>query len=135
GSERPVPGACPSCGGPRLRPVGEGTERIEQALARLWPGARLVRIDRDSTRARGSLEAKFAQVRAGHADILIGTQMLSKGHDFPDVTLVGVLNADQGLYGSDFRATERLVQQIVQVAGRAGRAAKPGRVLVQTHHP
>lgn len=135
GSERPLPPACPACGGGRLRPVGEGTERVEQALARAFPRARLIRIDRDSTRARGSLEAKFERVRTGDADILIGTQMLSKGHDFPEVTLVGVLNADQGLYGSDFRAAERLVQQVVQVAGRAGRAAKPGRVLVQTHHP
>ena len=135
GSERPVPEACPVCHGTRLRALGAGTERVESALARLYPDARLLRIDRDSTRAKGALEAKLARARDGAADILIGTQMLSKGHDFPNVTLVGVLNADQGLYGADFRAAERLVQQIIQVSGRAGRAAKAGRVLIQTYHP
>ncbi|HEY8553923.1 MAG TPA: primosomal protein N', partial [Burkholderiales bacterium] len=135
GSERPIPEACPVCRGTQLRALGAGTERVESALARLYPHARLLRIDRDSTRAKGALEAKLARARDGAADILIGTQMLSKGHDFPNVTLVGVLNADQGLYGTDFRAAERLVQQIIQVSGRAGRATKAGRVLIQTYHP
>ena len=135
GAERAPIDACPNCREAGLRAFGQGTERVESALARQFPNARIVRIDRDSTRAKGVLERKLERVRAGDADILVGTQMLSKGHDFPNVTLVGVLNADQGLYGGDFRADERLVQQIIQVSGRAGRATKPGRVLVQTHHP
>lgn len=135
GAERALPEVCPACTGTRLHPFGEGTERVQSALAKSFPRARIIRIDRDSTRAKGSLETKLERVRGGEADILIGTQMLSKGHDFPNVTLVGVLNADQGLYGADFRAGERLVQQIIQVSGRAGRGTKPGRVLIQTYHP
>lgn len=135
GADHPLPAKCPDCGATELRALGEGTERVETSLARFFPSARIVRIDRDTTRTKGALADKLGQVHRGEADILVGTQMLSKGHDFPDVTLVGVLNADQGLYGSDFRAAERLVQQIVQVSGRAGRAAKAGRVLIQTYHP
>lgn len=135
GADEALPEICPQCGAAGLHALGEGTERVESALKEMFPSARVVRIDRDSTRAKGSLVEKLERVRRGDADILIGTQMLSKGHDFPNVTLVGVLNADQGLYGSDFRAAERLVQQIVQVSGRAGRAAKAGRVLIQTYHP
>jgi primosomal protein N' (replication factor Y) len=118
-----------------LHPLGEGTERVEDALKRWFPEARVLRIDRDSTRRKGALEEKLRRVDAGEADILVGTQMLSKGHDFPAVTLVGVLNADQRLYSIDFRASEQLVQQIFQVSGRAGRGAKPGEVWIQTHHP
>jgi primosomal protein N' (replication factor Y) (superfamily II helicase) len=135
GAEHPLPAACPKCHATELHALGEGTERVEAALKRYFPTARIVRIDRDSMRAKGALETALARVRDGAADILIGTQMLSKGHDFPNVTLVGVLNADHGLYGTDFRAAERLVQQIMQVSGRAGRAAKAGRVLIQTYHP
>lgn len=135
GAEHPLPDKCPACGITELHALGEGTERVESTLKRFLPAARVVRIDRDSTRAKGSLEEKLARVRRGDADVLIGTQMLSKGHDFPDVTLVGILNADQGLFGTDFRAAERLVQQIIQVSGRAGRATKAGRVLIQTFHP
>lgn len=135
GLERKPMEVCAHCQQAGLHALGEGTERVEGALGRYFPAAKIIRIDRDSTRAKGALEEKLDRARAGDADILIGTQMLSKGHDFPNVTLVGVLNADQGLYGSDFRADERLVQQIVQVSGRAGRARKPGRVLVQTYHP
>lgn len=135
GAEAPLPATCPACGSGNLHGIGEGTERIESALARLFPQARIERIDRDSTRRKGSLEEKLRRVHAGEADILVGTQMLAKGHDFPNLTLVGVLNADQGLYSADFRSEERLVQQLVQVAGRAGRADKPGEVLIQTHHP
>jgi primosomal protein N' (replication factor Y) len=135
GAEALLPATCPACSSGNLHGIGEGTERIETALTRLFPKARIERIDRDSTRRKGSLEEKLRRVHAGEADILVGTQMLTKGHDFPNLTLVGVLNADQGLYSADFRSEERLVQQLVQVAGRAGRAEKPGEVLIQTHHP
>lgn len=135
GAEQALIKICPACGVGELKAVGAGTERVEQALTRLFPNARIERIDRDSTRTKGALEEKLERVHAGGADILVGTQMLSKGHDFPNVTLVGVINADQGLYGADFRAPERLFQQILQVGGRAGRADKPGQVLIQTWHP
>lgn len=135
GAEAPVPVSCPACASTDLHGIGEGTERIESTLVRLFPQARIERFDRDSTRRKGALEVLLARVHAGESDILIGTQMLVKGHDFPNLTLVGVLNADQGLYNVDFRAEERLVQQLLQVTGRAGRADKPGTVLVQTHHP
>ena len=108
-----------SCGN-ELAPVGEGTERVETTLTQLFPAAPLVRIDRDVIRRRGDLEEALAAVGDGRARILLGTQMLTKGHDFPDVTLVVVLAADQGLFGADFRASERLAQQIVQVAGPRG---------------
>ena len=135
GAEATLPERCPACASANLHGIGEGTERVEAALARLLPTARLERIDRDSTRRKGSLADALARVRAGAVDVLVGTQMLAKGHDFPNLTLVAVLNADQGLYSSDFRSEERLVQQLVQVAGRAGRADKPGTVLIQTYHP
>jgi primosomal protein N' (replication factor Y) len=108
---------------------------VEGALEKFFPRARIERIDRDTTLRKGTLEEKLRRIHAGQVDILVGTQMLSKGHDFPNVTLVGVLNADQGLYGMDFRASERLFQLILQVSGRAGRADKPGEVLLQTWHP
>lgn len=135
GIESALPTSCPTCKSERSRAVGEGTERVEAALKHHFPGARILRIDRDTTRRMGALEAQLASVHAGKADILVGTQMLSKGHDFPNVTLVGVLNADQGLFSADFRGPERLFQQIVQVSGRAGRASRPGTVLIQTYHP
>ncbi|BAV32409.1 primosomal protein N' [Sulfuricaulis limicola] len=135
GAEQEVVKSCPSCQGANLHPLGEGTERVEGALEKFFPRARIERIDRDSTARRGALEEKLRRVHAGEADILVGTQMLSKGHDFPNVTLVGILNADQGLYGTDFRSGERLFQLIMQVSGRAGRADKPGEVLIQTWHP
>lgn len=135
GAEQAVTTRCPACGAGDLRALGTGTERVELTLARLFPRARIVRIDRDTTRRKGALDEKLASVDAGEADILVGTQMLSKGHDFPNVTLVGVLNADQRLYSVDFRAAEHLVQQIMQVGGRAGRAEKPGEVWIQTYHP
>jgi primosomal protein N' (replication factor Y) len=134
GAEETMPFGCPRCGS-ELAPVGEGTERVEAALAQLFPKAPLVRIDRDVIRRRGEMEEALAAVADGRARILLGTQMLTKGHDFPDVTLVVVLAADQGLFGADFRASERLAQQIVQVAGRAGRGDRPGEVLVQTAYP
>ena len=135
GSEAAVPQTCPACTSGNLHGLGEGTERVEEALQKRFPQARIERVDRDSTRRKGALEDKLRRIHAGEADILVGTQMLAKGHDFPNLTLVGVLNADQGLYGVDFRSGEQLFQRIVQVAGRAGRAEKPGEVLIQTYHP
>jgi primosomal protein N' (replication factor Y) len=134
GHEQRVPELCPSCGEP-AKPVGQGTERIEEALAGLFPDVPLERIDRDAVRRRGALEAALDRVTSGAVRLLVGTQMLTKGHHFPDVTLVVVLNADQGLFSTDFRASERLAQTIVQVAGRAGRAERPGEVLIQTEYP
>lgn len=130
-----VPQHCPDCGNQDLKPVGSGTQRLEAALAEALPDARLLRVDRDSMRRKGSWQAAQQQIVAGEADILIGTQMLAKGHDFPNLTLVAVVGADGSLYSADFRASERLFAQLVQVAGRAGRADKPGRVLVQTAFP
>jgi primosomal protein N' (replication factor Y) len=115
--------------------VGQGTERIEDTIATLFPDVPVARIDRDNIRRKGELEATLDQIHRGEKRILVGTQMLTKGHHFPDVTLVVVLNADQGLFGTDFRASERLAQNIVQVAGRAGRAEKVGEVLIQTEYP
>jgi primosomal protein N' (replication factor Y) len=134
GRESPPPERCPDCRC-ELKPLGEGTERIEETLHRFFPGSRVARIDRDATRNRGSLDTILADMRSGRTRILVGTQMLTKGHDFPGVTLVGVLNADQGLFGTDFRSDERLAQTILQVAGRAGRADRAGEVLIQTSYP
>ncbi|ALS59583.3 primosomal protein N' [Pandoraea norimbergensis] len=137
GAESRIPHACPDCGNQDLAPLGRGTQRIEEALAEHFPEARLARIDADSTRRKGSAQALFAQVHAGEVDILIGTQMVAKGHDFRNVTLVGVVNADSALFSHDFRAAERLFAQLMQVAGRAGRAARadgPGDVLIQTRY-
>jgi primosomal protein N' (replication factor Y) (superfamily II helicase) len=134
GTQRALPEACPDCGTPP-KPVGQGTERIEETLGTLFPGVALARIDRDAVRRRGALETTLGRVRSGEVRLLVGTQMLTKGHHFPDVSLVVVLNADQGLFGTDFRAAERLAQTIVQVAGRAGRAERPGEVLIQTEYP
>lgn len=125
---------CPSCAAP-VKPVGQGTERIEETIEQLFPDTPLARIDRDSMRRKGELEATLARVDRNEIRILVGTQMLTKGHHFPRVTLVVVLNADQGLFSTDFRASERLAQTIVQVAGRAGRAERCGEVLIQTEYP
>ncbi len=135
GVVRGLPKACGDCGSTALRTLGVGTERVEEALRGHFPDARIARVDRDSMSRRGAMEQLVEQARDGHIQILLGTQMLAKGHDFPGVTLVGVLDADQGLFGIDFRATERMAQLVVQVAGRAGRADKPGEFLIQTHHP
>jgi primosomal protein N' (replication factor Y) len=134
GTEQRVPQVCPDCG-ETVKPVGQGTERVEETLARVFPDVPLARIDRDAVRRRGALEAALDRVTSGEVKLLVGTQMLTKGHHFPDVSLVVVLNADQGLFGTDFRASERLAQSIVQVAGRAGRAERPGEVLIQTEYP
>ncbi|MCK4587622.1 MAG: primosomal protein N', partial [Gammaproteobacteria bacterium] len=135
GSERPADPECPDCSSKELRPVGTGTERLEEALAAQFPDVGIVRIDRDTTRRKGAMKTLLDSVHDGSKRILVGTQMLAKGHHFPDVTLVGIIDIDQGLFSADFRATERMAQLIVQVAGRAGRAEKAGQVLIQTHHP
>jgi primosomal protein N' (replication factor Y) len=127
--------ACPDCGSRELLLMGLGTERVEEALCRIFPKAKTIRIDRDTTRRKGQLETYLDSVHAGETDILIGTQMLAKGHHFPQVTLVGILDVDAGLFSSDFRASERTAQLILQVAGRAGRAERQGQVLLQTRHP
>jgi len=130
-----VPQACPDCGDQDLLPMGRGTQRIEETLAERFPQARIARIDADSTRRKGSAQALFSQVHAGEVDILVGTQMVAKGHDFANLTLVGVLNADAMLFAHDFRAPERLFAQLMQVAGRAGRHGGRGEVLIQTGYP
>jgi primosomal protein N' (replication factor Y) len=130
-----VPTACPECGNADLKPVGSGTQRIEEVLQERFPEARILRVDRDSTRNKRAWQTMREQIHANEVDILVGTQMLAKGHDFPALTLVGVLNPDSALYSSDFRAPERLFAQLSQVAGRAGRADKPGEVLIQTAFP
>jgi len=135
GYEQVIFTQCQSCETPDLRTLGLGTERVERGLGKFFPQAKIVRIDRDSTQRKGSLESVLRQVTCGNIDILLGTQMLAKGHHFPKVTLVGILDVDAGLYSTDFRASERLAQLVVQVAGRAGREQKPGKVVLQTRHP
>jgi len=132
--ERP-PRACPECGNVDLLPVGFGTQRLEQTIRALYPTARVARVDRDTTRAKDAFADVRQRVEDRELDILVGTQMLAKGHDFPRLTLVGVLGADNALYSADFRATERLAALLMQVAGRAGRAELPGTVIVQTDFP
>ncbi len=133
-----VPRNCPACGKVDLRPVGAGTERAEERLAILFPDYPVLRVDRDSTSRKDAMNQLFATIQKGQPCILVGTQMLAKGHHFPRVTLVSILDADGGLFSGDFRASERMAQLIVQVAGRAGRAEEPGKVIIQTHladHP
>jgi len=135
GFEQHQPKQCLACKTGELHALGMGTERIEQVLNALFPTHHVVRLDRDSTQRKGHLEAYLAQIHSGEAQIILGTQMLAKGHHFPQVTLVALLDVDSGLFSIDYRSGERLAQLIVQVAGRAGRADKPGRVLLQTRHP
>lgn len=135
GWETPLPERCPKCGHAALFAHGFGTERVEKEAGKLFPNARLVRVDRDTMVSHEKLLDALDAVRSGRADILLGTQMVAKGHDFPDITLVGVINADAGLQVPDFRAGEGLVQMLIQVAGRAGRGSEPGRVILQTYNP
>jgi primosomal protein N' (replication factor Y) len=135
GFEQRVPNACPSCGGLALNALGEGTERLEEILKQRFERVPVVRVDRDTTRGRRLRDALLDSLPAAGARILVGTQMLAKGHDLPHLTLVVVVGVDEGLYSIDFRASERLGQLIVQVAGRAGRAERPGAVILQTHAP
>ena len=132
---RPVPTQCPECHSHNLVSSGVGTEQLAQFLEQRFPAYKTIRIDRDNTRRKGELESHLSAIRRHEYQILLGTQMLAKGHHFPDVTLVGILDVDGALFASDFRATERLAQLYVQVAGRAGRASKPGMVVLQSHHP
>ena len=135
GHDESIVKQCPSCGNADLHPTGHGTQRLEQTLAQLFPAARIARVDRDSTSRKDALVHILNSVHAGEIDILIGTQMLAKGHDFPNLTLVGVVDTDSALHSPDFRASERLFAQLMQVAGRAGRADKAGQVLIQTQFP
>jgi primosomal protein N' (replication factor Y) len=135
GHEERMPRGCASCGNQDLRGIGKGTQRLEQALAERFPEARILRIDGDSTRRKHAWATMRDDIHADRADILVGTQMLAKGHDFPKLTLVAIVNPDTALYSTDFRAAEKLFQQLMQVAGRAGRAELPGEVLVQTRFP
>lgn len=134
-SQRPVPYQCPQCGSTHLVPVGVGTEQLDSELVRLFPDIPITRVDRDTTSRKGALEQHLSDIHQGGARILIGTQMLAKGHHFPDVTMVGLIDVDGALFCADFRAAERFAQLYTQVSGRAGRAGKRGEVLLQTHHP
>jgi primosomal protein N' (replication factor Y) len=134
GSQRELRWSCPDCGAERVA-VGAGTQRVTDELAMLFPSERIARLDRDAVGSAAALGAVLEDIERGDARIIVGTQMLTKGHDFPGVTLVGVLNADQGLFGTDFRSEERLAQTIIQVAGRAGRRERAGEVVIQTHYP
>jgi primosomal protein N' (replication factor Y) len=135
GLSEPVPKRCPDCGNADIAPVGRGTERLAEQISEWLPEARVLRLDADTTKAVGSLEAGLAQVHAGEVDVLVGTQMIAKGHDFRRVSLVAALNPDTMLFASDFRAPERLFALLLQAAGRAGRAGGGGEVWVQTHQP
>jgi primosomal protein N' (replication factor Y) len=140
GLEQRIPRSCPTCGNVDIQPLGRGTQRVQEALQRFFPEARIMRIDADSTRLKGSAQAAFEKVHRGEVDILIGTQMVAKGHDFQNLTLVGVLNPDTALFSQDYRAGERLFAQLMQVAGRAGRTAQKAggsasEVLIQTRYP
>ncbi|MCA1326193.1 primosomal protein N' [Herbaspirillum sp. alder98] len=135
-----IPKSCPTCGNVDLQPLGRGTQRVEEGLQSIFPQARVLRIDADSTRLKGSAQLAFDSVHRGEVDILVGTQMVAKGHDFKKLTLVGVLNPDTALFSHDYRASERLFAQLMQVAGRAGRAGlsadgSAGEVLIQTRYP
>ena len=132
---QPIPHACEECGNQDLTAVGQGTQRIEETLKNFLPLAKIVRVDRDSMHKKTDWAHLYDQIHAQQVDILIGTQMLAKGHDFPNLNLVVVLNADGSLFSSDFRAPERLFAELMQVSGRAGRAEKAGRVLIQTQLP
>lgn len=134
GACRPLKEQCDECG-ETVKPLGEGTERLEESLRTRFPDVAISRIDSDSTQQKGAMHEALESATLGHANILVGTQMLSKGHHFPNLTLVGIVNADQGLFGTDFRSAERMAQSIIQVAGRAGRESRPGEVLIQTAFP
>ena len=135
GFENRIPKACPTCGNQDIHPFGRGTQRLEAWLQERFPEARILRVDRDAVKSRKQWEAVLERIHGGEADILVGTQMLAKGHDFPKLTLVGVLGADSALFAADWRAPERLFAQLMQVSGRAGRAELKGEVLIQTQYP
>jgi primosomal protein N' (replication factor Y) len=135
GLESLIPKSCPTCGNLDLHPFGRGTQRLESRLAELFPAARILRVDRDSAKSRKQWEAMLDEIQSGAADILVGTQMLAKGHDFPRLTLVGTIGTDAALFAAEWRAPERLFAQLMQVAGRAGRADLPGEVIIQSEYP
>lgn len=135
GCDGPIPAVCPSCGNQDIQPFGRGTQRVEARLQEIFPEAAVLRVDRDSARSRPQWEHLLEKIGKGEANILVGTQMMAKGHDFPNLTLVGVIGADASLHAADFRAPERLFQQLMQVGGRAGRAHLAGEVLIQTEYP
>jgi primosomal protein N' (replication factor Y) len=134
-AKRSLPTQCGQCQSKNIKPIGLGTQRLEESLRAFFPDVPIIRVDRDSTRRKGAMEALLNEVHTHPKAILLGTQMLAKGHHFPNVTLVGVVDADGGLFSSDFRAAENMGQLLMQVAGRAGRADKPGQVLIQTRYP
>ena len=135
GHQETLPGSCPGCGGGTILEIGHGTQRLTETLAENFPGVNILRIDRDTTRRKGAMQSMLNHIQDGQVNILIGTQMLTKGHHFPKVTMVVIVDADRGLFSADFRASERMAQLIMQVSGRAGRAENPGRVIIQTHYP
>jgi primosomal protein N' (replication factor Y) len=135
GAEEAIPRACPTCGNVDLKPLGRGTQRVEETLAGIFPDARILRIDRDNSRKRGELARTLEGIGRGEGDILVGTQLLAKGHDFPNLTLVCVLNADSALLSTDYRSPERLFATLAQVGGRSGRREQAGEVLIQTRFP
>ncbi|SFO41445.1 primosomal protein N' [Nitrosospira briensis] len=135
GHQERFPNVCPECGDQDVVPFGHGTQRVEAALAEYFPGARIMRIDRDSTSRKDAWQHMLRDIHEQRVDILVGTQILAKGHDFPKLSLVSILNSDASLFSTDFRASERLFAQLMQVAGRAGRAGIPGEVLIQTEFP
>ena len=130
-----IPVKCAECSESSLQPVGLGTQRLEQTIATHFPDTPIIRVDRDTTRRKGAMQDLLDQINTQEKAILLGTQMLAKGHHFPQVTLVGIIDADSGLFSADFRAVEQMGQLLLQVSGRAGRAEKPGTVMIQTHHP
>jgi primosomal protein N' (replication factor Y) len=134
-AQKTISSHCEQCNAEELIPVGLGTERLEEVLKKYFNNVSIARIDRDSTQRKGTMENVLRDIHAGHHRILIGTQMLAKGHHFPNVTLVAIVDADGGFFSNDFRSLERMGQVILQVAGRAGREEKKGKVLIQTHHP
>lgn len=135
GSREAVPEKCPECGNENLRYVGYGTQTVEKEISDCIPGVRISRMDADTTSSKFAYDDIIKDFRAGKADILLGTQMVTKGHDFPNVTMVGVINADSSLYLSDYRSNERTFSLLTQVIGRCGRAEKPGTAVIQTYNP
>jgi primosomal protein N' (replication factor Y) len=135
GSESIIPEQCPACTSTDMVPLGAGTQRVERTLTELFAGSTVLRVDRDSTRGRHAMEELLSEIHNGEPAILVGTQLLAKGHHFPDVTLVAIADMDSGFYSGNYRAEERMAQLILQVGGRAGRAEKPGTVSIQTHLP
>jgi primosomal protein N' (replication factor Y) len=139
GLARPIPSHCPDCGNADLKTLGQGTQKIEDAIEEMWFGARVLRVDTDSSKSSKGAEELFQEIHQGKVDIVVGTQMIAKGHDYQNIGLVAVLDADARLFSQDFRAAERLFAQLVQVAGRAGRAGKDGQasgdIYIETQYP